>query len=426
MSDERHPFVERWCGAERPEPAVTWVEDVRDAAFKRFAAADVPTRKHEEWRFFDLRPIVDAQWSFAAADTVDPEPFARDDAGARIVLTNGILDRDASSLDTAGDAAVGGLADLDDEARGAVVDLLGSATRKLQDDLFCSANTAFFRDVACVVIPPDTVIEKPIHIVLNATEGGTAHHPRVAIVVGRGSKATVIEEYRGIDGEYFTNSVSEALVGESANLHHVRVQRDDEASRHVARVGARVQESATYDSVHVTFGAASSRTDVWLTHEGEGAWARIDGLAMVDGKRETDTHSVIDNTRPRCTSHQLHKCVVDDRGHAVFNGKIFVREGAQKIDAYQLNRNLLLSNRARVNTKPQLEIFADDVECTHGATVGQLDEEQLFYLVSRGYTPEVARATLTYAFAAEVIDEIKIPALARELEQAAHARIMKG
>jgi Fe-S cluster assembly protein SufD len=426
MTDARHPFVERWFQATRPEPAVPWVSDLRGAAFDRFSRAEVPTRKHEEWRFFDLRPIVDSTWTFAGDDSVDAASFERDDTGVRLVLTNGVLDRDASSFDDSAGFAAGGLADLDDEARGAIVDLLGSATRGLDDDLFCAANTAFFRDAACVVIPPDTLVEHPIHIVVNGTEAGAAHHPRIAIVVGRGSKATVLEEYRGAEQEYFTNAVTEVLVGESANLHHVRVQRDDNAARHVARVGARVQSSGSYDSVHVTLGAASSRTDVWLSHEGEDAWARVDGLAMVDGKRETDTHSVIDNTRPRCTSHQLHKCVVDDQAHAVFNGKIFVREGAQKIDAYQLNRNLLLSNRARVDTKPQLEIFTDDVECTHGATVGQLDEEQLFYLVSRGYTPEVARATLTYAFAAEVINEVKMPALARELEQAAHARIMQG
>ena len=175
----------------------------------------------------------------------------------------------------------------------------------------------------------------------------------------------------------------------------------------------------------MTLGAAAARNDIWVTHEGDDAWARIDGLAFVDGRREADTHSVIDNTRLRCQSHQLHKCVVGDRGHAVFNGKILVRKGAQKTDAYQLNRNLLLAAGARIDTKPQLEIFADDVVCTHGATVGQLDEDQLFYLVSRGISPDEARATLTYAFAAEVIETIPVPSLVLELEAEAHARTLE-
>ena len=164
---------------------------------------------------------------------------------------------------------------------------------------------------------------------------------------------------------------------------------------------------------------------MWVSHEGEDGWSRIDGLAMVAGNAESDTHSVIDNTKVRCESHQLHKCIVDDRGHAVFNGKIMVRKGAQKINAYQLNRNLLLSARAKVDTKPQLEIFADDVVCSHGATVGQLDDEHLFYLQSRGISAEQARATLTYAFAAEVIDSIAVPSLAATLEGTAHQRTMR-
>lgn len=390
------------------------------------AALELPGRKSEDYRFFDLRPIVDAEWTPAPAEPVNIDAWRLVEAGSStVVVRNGRFDAAASRLDLPDGAHVAPLSALPAREQQAVRDALGTPVKAIADDPFAAINAAGASDPLCIVVAPDTAVEPPIHVLYVGSGSRGYAAPRLVVLAGAGARATVVEDFRG-DDEVFTNARTEVVLHENANMHHVRVQREAPSARHVSRVAVRVGRFARYDSVHLTFGAGSSRNDVWVSHDGEDGWSRIDGLAMVDGEREADTHSAIDNTRPRCQSHQLHKCVVDDRGHAVFNGKIFVRKGAQQIDAYQLNRNLLLSPRAKVDTKPQLEILADDVRCTHGATVGQLDDEQLFYLQSRGLGPELARSTLTYAFAAEVIDSIEVPTLARQLEALARQRTMQG
>jgi Fe-S cluster assembly protein SufD len=411
-----HPFFEYFANStDEPGP----VPALRAAAKEQLLRLTPPTSKTEEFRFFKLSRILDQSWSAAPSNEAFDPPVLPEAAGTTIVLRNGVVMPGADALPVG--AHAGRLSDLPEAEQGAALDAIGSVAAAFGDDPFLLANGATFGEVVCVVLGPDVQVDRPIRIVHIGAGDGAHSAPRVVVVASRGAKATVVEDYVG-QGEHFTNAVTEVIVGESANLHHVRVQREGETSRHVSRVAVRVGRFARYDSVHVTLGALSSRNDIWISHDGEDGWSRIDGLAMVHGEAEADTHSVIDNTRMRCESHQLHKCVVDDQGHAVFNGKIFVRHGAQNIDAYQLNRNLLLSRDARVDTKPQLEILADDVQCTHGATVGQLDDEQLFYLRSRGLSPEQARSTLTYAFAAEVIDSIGVKSLAAELERIAHER----
>lgn len=405
-----HPFFERF---------LSFTGD------KRLADLPMPTRKTEEFRFFDVRRIVDQDWNLASADSTDIEPWRLAEArDATLVVRNGVIDPTASHLVLPAGAHVAPLSALPDSERAAASDSLATPLAGLRDDPFRILNEAVGLDPICIVLAPGTEVATPIHVLYVASGDGSHNAPRLLVLAGAGAKATIIEDFRG-DDRVFTNAVSELVLGEQAAVNHVRVQREGAAACHVSRVTARVGAFARYDSVHITLGAMSSRNDVWVSHEGEDGWSRIDGLAMVDDEREADTHSVIDNTRVRCESHQLHKCIVDDRGHAVFNGKIFVRHGAQHIDAYQLNRNLLLSNRAKIDTKPQLEIFADDVRCTHGATVGQLDDEQVFYLQSRGMAYDDARATLTYAFAAEVIESIAIPSLASELARTAYARTMQ-
>ena len=437
---ELHPFIANWLKDAPPSGGQG------ASRRQRFASATIPTRKSEEWRFFDLRPIVDTAWKPAGEATADLSAFAIPEAGTRLEVVNGRLTSTGESPDGAFVGAVeghealaspwkgeperseGGGARSAGSPRSVVQDGLGSAVAPYADDPFAALNAMEHSAAIFVVVPKDTVVEKPIHVVFGAATGEEqAQHPRLFVHAGRGSKFTIIEEYRSTnDARHFTNAVTEVVVGESANVTHVRVQRENAKAAHIGRTGVRIGAHARYDSVAVTLGAKSARNDVWVSHEGEDGWSRIDGLALVDDTRECDTHSVIDNTKPRCESHQLHKCVVGDRGHAVFNGKILVRQAAQRTDAYQLNRNLLLDVGAKVDTKPQLEIFADDVKCTHGATVGQLDEEQLFYLTSRGISAEQARSTLTYAFAAEVIETIPIRSLADDLEREAHRRTMRG
>ena len=427
-TSELHPFVAAFLASEA-------VGDDSFAERRRVARArlpeiGVPTPRHEEWRFVKLRPLLGAAFGHGAragaltAEQVDAL-LLEETADSRLVFVDGARAAEHSRTTALPDGvAAGGFDELDEAQQGAVVDALGHVADFYRDDLFLTLNDATFGDVACVVVPPNTKVEAPLHL-LYAQTGDAAVQARVVVVVGRGSELTLVEDYVGVEGATgFTNAVTEVVVADDARVQHVRIQREAEASFHIARVAARLHRSAHYDSVAVNFGARVSRSDVYVQHAGEGAWARIDGLTLIGGEQASDTHSVIDNQRQHCQSHQLHKCVVGGRGHAVFNGKIFVREGAQRISAYQLNRNLLLSNEARVDTKPQLEIFADDVECSHGATVGQLDEDQAFYLVSRGVTPERARAILTYAFAAEVIEAVHVPSLQRRLEAMASDRTL--
>lgn len=391
---------------------------------ERLHGLELPTRKTEDFRFFNLKPIVEHDWAAGEPGTASLDSWVlAESAGTLLVVRNGVVDLDSSKLDLPAGVFVGPLSSLPDAEAAAARDAAATMVDGFRDDVFLALNEAAANDAACIVLQSDAVVEAPIQVLYEGRGDDTFNAPRLIVLAAAGSKATIVEDFRG-DDRVFTNAVSHIVVSENANVHHVRVQREGTEARHVSRVVARVGKFARYDSVHITLGALSSRNDVWVSHDGDDGWSRIDGLAMVDDTREADTHSVIDNRRLRCESHQLHKCVVDGRGHAVFNGKIFVREGAQHTDAYQLNRNLLLSPRAKIDTKPQLEIWADDVQCTHGATIGQLDDEQLFYLQSRGMAPDAALATLTYAFAAEVIDSIEVPSLASELEATAHQRTM--
>jgi Fe-S cluster assembly protein SufD len=257
-----------------------------------------------------------------------------------------------------------------------------------------------------------------VHVLFVSTQPGVSSTPRVLVVARTGSDCTLVEDYLALhEGAYLTNAVSEIALGPSARVRHVRLQRESKAAYHIAACGVRLQRDAQFESVSVALGGRISRYSLNVTQAGEGAECRIDGLALIDGRQLADTHSTLDHTRPDGRSRQLHKCIVGGGAHAVFNGKIFVREGAQRTDSSQQSRNLLLTDKAHVDTKPQLEIFADDVKCAHGATVGQLDADQVFYLKSRGLSEAAARDLLTFAFAAEIVERVPVPSLARRLEQ---------
>lgn len=411
-----------------PEGGVSWLGGLRDDALESIAEQSPPTRKHEEWRFSEVKRLTRKTFSPAPvpASSPDVSAYSLEDAPARIVFVNGRYEDALSSTGGFGDGVyLGSAAGLDGAELGAVQDMLGQ-TESYYDDVFSNANRANLHDIACVVVAPDVVLDTPVHVLYVSTRGEEAWtaSPRSMFVVGQSAKLSIVEEYRGEDGaEYFNNAVTEVVLRGNARVNHVRVQRESSRASHVMRHAVRLGADAHYDSVALTFGAEYARNDVYTLHEGQGTWCRVDGVSVTQGDQLSDTHSVIDHTRAHCESHQLHKCIVDGDSHAIFNGKIFVRDGAQKVDAYQLNRNLLLSPKARVDTKPQLEIFADDVKCTHGATVGQLDEDQLFYLVSRGFDRDEARNMLTYAFAAEVLESIQIASLKAELENLLSGRL---
>jgi Fe-S cluster assembly protein SufD len=293
---------------------------------------------------------------------------------------------------------------------------LGSQ-QTLGNNVFAALNTAFLQDAAVLVVPRGVALAAPVHVLFVTTQAGAISHPRCLVLAEAGSRVTLVEDYVALqDAAYLVNPVTEIVLAERAQLTHVRVQRDGRQAFHIANCAVSVGRSANYQSVSVALGAQLSRYHLSVVL-GEGAECAVDGLALLAGSQLADTHSCIDHAQPHGTSRQLHKCIADGSADAVFNGKVVVRPGAQRTDSAQSSRNLLLSGRAQIDTQPQLEIFADDVKCTHGATIGQLDAEEVFYLQSRGLSDSAARQLLTYAFGAEIIERIPVPSLKRQLQQ---------
>jgi Fe-S cluster assembly protein SufD len=272
-------------------------------------------------------------------------------------------------------------------------------------------------------------VDQPIHIafVASSEDGLAASHPRVLIVVDEGAQATIVESYLSQgDERYFTNAVTEVVARDGAVVRHCQIQDESQAGFHVATTSAQVGRDAHFSSFTVSTGGAVARSDLSVALAEAGGSCALDGLYLAGGTQHIDNHTAIDHAAPRCASRQLYKGVLGGRARAVFNGKVIVRPGAQKTDAQQTNRNLLLSDEATVDTKPQLEIFADDVKCTHGAAIGQLDEEAVFYLKSRGMDSEQARVMLTQGFAVEVISRLASESVRPPLEQLVLAKLRKG
>jgi Fe-S cluster assembly protein SufD len=413
--------LDRLIAAEaRTGPTV--LSPYRREAFARFAALGFPTTRDEEWKYTNVAPI--GRMGFRAADRSEalqrpgiPLPHA-EIAGWRLVFLNGFLAPELSNgAELPPGAWVGSLAALP-----AAEERIARHVARYapwQERAFVALNTALAADGAYVYLPRGVVYEAPIHLLFLATGHGDpiAAHPRVLIVAEENSQATVIETYAGPDGSaYFTNSVTEITLGENAVLDHYRVQREGRAAFHIATQQLYQSRSSTFTSHAIQLGGDLVRNDVGAVLAGEGIECTLNGLYMASGRQHTDTHTVIDHAKPHCNSHELYKGILDGRSTGVFNGKILVRQDAQKTDAKQTNQNLLLSNDATINTKPQLEIFADDVRCTHGATVGQLDRDALFYLRSRGLGEAEARSLLTYAFASDILERIRVAPLREELE----------
>jgi Fe-S cluster assembly protein SufD len=300
---------------------------------------------------------------------------------------------------------------------------------EFENHSFAALNTAHFSDGACITIRAGTQSAVPLRLMYVA-DGGSAGgviHPRNLIVAGANSRLSVIESYVGTaDVEYMTNAVTEISVGRGATVSHYRLQSEGLKAFHVGTVQAVQARDSQYQSFSFAVGARLSRANIYTALDGEGCGATLNGLYMVDGTQHVDHQTRVVHSQPNCYSRELYKGILDGSSHAVFNGKVYVHPTAQKTDGKQSNNNLLLSESARVDTKPQLEIFADDVKCTHGATVGRIDEVALFYMKSRGIDARSARHLLTYAFAAEVLEEIELEELRRELESLSMKRYAVG
>ena len=406
------------------EPA--WLRDVRREAIRLFEAEGFPTTKNEDWHFTSVTPIADRVFSRArdGAD-VSPETVKRFSHGQdweTVVFVNGRVSREASNLPAG--ITVTSLAEAIENDNGILERHLGKLATA-DSGAFTALNTALARDGAVIRISADTRIEKPVHLLFISDTGAEASaiHTRNLVFAEHHSECTLIESYVTVGGEsYFTNAVSEIYVAEGARLGHYKLQTESRDAFHVGTAQVHQARNSRYESFSFATGARLSRTNIYTTLAGEAAEAVLNGLYMVDGAQHVDHQTRIEHVAPNCPSHELYKGILDGRSHGVFNGKVYVHPEAQKTDGKQSNNNLLLSGEAKIDTKPQLEIFADDVKCTHGATVGRLDETALFYMRSRGIGTSQARRLLTYAFAADVLEKIELEPLKESLEAQVLAR----
>jgi len=423
---EKFPLVQK----ELPGSHESWVRVMRKSALGNFIRLGVPTTRNEDWKYTDIkkysaRLAVSAIEKAASGISVEAlsEFYFGDLDCHRVVIVDGRVSSELSSLK----ALTAGVR-VESMAR-----MLAEEAHLLEPYLhdqhlsgsFAELNAAMMHDGVYIDIPDGVVVEKPIHLLfLSHQRSEDSSHIRNLIIAGEYSQATVIEHFGSLDGSRaLINAASDVELHAGARLEHYKLQQSDINEVNIGSIRAHQHRDSYYHSHSVAFGAALSRRDIHVEMNGEGAECALNGLYLVGGRQHVDHHTRIDHVRPHCRSRESYKGVVDGRARAVFNGKVVVHKGADQTDSAQSNANLLLSDKAEVDTKPDLEIHADDVKCAHGATVGQLDMNQLFYLRSRGLSEEDARNVLMFAFADEVLAEIKQPEIRRYLERVAFEKL---
>jgi Fe-S cluster assembly protein SufD len=434
MPDVRDSYLSKLENFERQASpgAAGWLKTLRHSAIERFAELGFPTPRQEDWKYTNVASIASLPFErLAPADLPAIAPSKLKEwlggpAENRLVFLNGRYASDLSSLSplSAG-VRVGSLRE---EIARRPDELSAQLTRRAnyQEHAFAALNTAFLDDGALIRLPPDSSLDQPIHLVFASSAKGTSH-PRVLILAGARSRATVIESYWGTGGDsYFTNALSEIVLGEGAAIEHYKLQNEAEAASHIGLIQVEQGRSSRFESHSFSLGGGLARNELRVTLDGEGAECVLNGLYLAGGTQHLDNTTQIDHAKPHCKSRQLYKGILDGRSRAVFNGRILVRPDAQKTDAQQTNNNLLLSDEAEVDTKPQLAIYADDVKCAHGATVGQLDEEAMFYLRSRGLPLDLAGSLLTFAFASEMIALIGPESLRSQIRHQVASRLPAG
>lgn len=395
-----------------------WLRDMRKAAIDRFAVLGFPGPRDEKWRFTRVRPLLGHDFRLAegyereALSPVEIDRLCMEDTGCRrLAFVNGHFADNLSDLDS-----------LPPGVRiGSLKSFVRSDPEPVQRHLskyadgganaFVALNTAHIEDGAFLYIPRGVRLERPIHILYVTRPNGAsvASHPRTLVIAEEETRAAIVESYVGFESDiYFTNAVTEIVAGERSEIDHCKLQRESRSAYHVATVDARLGKGCRFKTDAVSFGGALVRNDIHAVLEDEGIECAMNGLYLANGHQHVDNHTVIEHAKPRCSSRELFKGILGGRARAVFNGRIHVHPEAQKTDAKQTNRCVLLSDDAQINTNPQLEIYADDVKCTHGAAVGQIDDEAVFYLRSRGIDRTSARHMLVFAFANEVLEELKI------------------
>jgi Fe-S cluster assembly protein SufD len=407
-------------------PSPSWLEELRQRGRTRFGTVGYPTGKAEAWRHTNVAAIARTPWELAgpataaqAAGLIEKFTFGRD-AIVELVFVNGRYHGELSHTGKLPRGVkVGSLAEAVAKDGDAVARHLGKYAA-VDGNPFVALNTGLIGDGAYVHLPAGTTLEQPIHLLLVSTGGGAAPaaaHPRVLVVAEENVRATVVESYVGGEGEtYFTNAVTEIVCGANCHIDHCRLQQESTAAYHVSTMQVDLGRSATFVSHAVSIGAKLARNDLNCWMNGEHAYATLNGLVMIGGDQHCDNHTLLRHERANCPSHELYKHVLDGKATAVFKGQIFVQKDAQKTDSKQTSKTLLLSDDAYMNSQPALEIYADDVKCTHGSTTGPVDEDMVFYLRTRGVGLEAARHLLTYAFAADVTRRIKVEPVRRRIE----------
>jgi len=404
----------------------SWLQRHRKSAALRFSELGFPTPKVEEWKYTDVAPI--ARTSFAPAQyelnglkasQLNQLTFGNLNC-PRLVFVNGFYSPELSSPQDLPDGVqVRSLAEVLEKEPDLVEPYLGRHA-KYDEHAFVALNTASIRDGAFVWVPPGTVLTEPIHLLYLSTAAvePVVAHPRNLIVIGRDSQAAVLEGYVGLqeNSNYFTNLVTEIVAGENSVVDHYKLHQESKEAFHISTLQLYQDRGSSLRTFNVTLGGLLTRNEINAVLDGEGCECALDGLYLLSGRQHVDNHTRLEHAKPHCDSREIYKGILDGKSSGVFHGRIVVRPGAQKTDSKQTNNNLLLSDEAVVNSKPQLEIYANDVKCTHGATIGQLNEDSLFYLRCRGIDRKTARSLLIYAFASEVINRIKVDSVRIELD----------
>ncbi len=396
--------------------AAPWLIQLRDQAAAIVQELAIPSTRDEAWRFTDLTKLVGYNWQLA--DVGQPlsacDSLVVPEAGTRLIFMNGVFQPDLSQTTGLPDGVfVGAFSQLNAEQYTTVQTYLGK--QQGAEEVFTALNTASLTEGAIVWVPKNVTIAQPIHLTfLTRTANQTiVSQPRCLVIAEVGSQVNLVEEFTSADkhAPYLTNTVTEIYVGDNANVSHTRLQWESPTAFHIGKTAVSQARDSHYACYAVNLGASLSRHNLEVNQAGVQTDTQLYGLGIVDGDRTADTHSLIVFNQPHGTAKQLHKYIADDKGHGVFNGRIYVTKQAQETDASQLSRNLLLSDKARIDTKPELEIIADSVKCAHGATVSQLEEDEVFYLQSRGIAGDEARRLLQFAFAVEVINHIPVESL---------------
>ena len=413
----------RECGPE-------WLQDLRQNALNRFEALGFPTPRDEEWKYTNVTPLSRQEFrSTNSQKTSQTAISSRGEEALQASVIESLVGPRLVFVDGIFSAALSRVENLpkDVELRNFASALQDSpslkrrlaAEAKFDDESFVALNTAFMHEGLYAYVPRGVTLAEPVHVLFVSTGDEPPHvtHPRHLIVTEDNAQLTLIEDYVGLgDAKYWTNAVTEVFTEPGSIVDHYKLVRESDEAFHVSNLCVRQSRESKFHSSALSFGGALVRNNVNVVMDDEGVECTLNGLTTIGGRQHVDNHTRIVHAKPRCNSWEVYKNILSDRATGVFNGKIYVNEDAQKTDAKQTNQTLLLSDSAVMNTKPELEIYADDVKCTHGATIGQLDKDALFYLQARGVGAEAARALLTYAFAGDVVDSIRVDALRRTVQ----------